>query len=112
MHSAGIYHSDLHLKNVLIRKCDDDIPEVYIIDFDKAVFKDTLTSRDKIKNLFRFDRSIEKYKLTSKTITRTDQMIFLNEYFKHDNEAYTIFNKYKKRYCMLLRLRKLKWNLF
>ncbi len=77
MHSAGIYHRDLHLKNVLIQKVDGDTPEIYIIDFDKAVIKGALEPRDKVKNLLRFNRSIEKYKLKWKTITKTDQTILL-----------------------------------
>jgi tRNA A-37 threonylcarbamoyl transferase component Bud32 len=111
MHSAGIYHKDLHLKNVLIQKVDSDTPAIYIIDFDKAVIKGALAPRDKVKNLLRFNRSIEKYKLKWKTITSTDQATLLNEYFKYDPEVTDIFNKYKKRYNILLRLRKLKWHL-
>ena len=111
MHSAGIYHKDLHLKNVLIQKIDSDTPAIYIIDFDKAVIKGALAPRDKVKNLLRFNRSIEKYKLKWKTITSTDQATLLNEYFKYDPEITDIFNKYKKRYNIILRLRKLKWHL-
>lgn len=112
MHSEDIYHSDLHLKNILIRQRDDDIPEVYIIDFDKADIKEKLTPREKVKNLLRFNRSIEKYKLKGGAITRADQMRFFKEYFKKDKEIADLFEINKKRYITLLRLRKLKWNFF
>jgi len=111
MHSEGIYHSDLHLKNILIRQRDDDIPEIYIIDFDKADIKERLRPREKVKNLLRFNRSIEKYKLKGGTITRADQMRFIKEYFKKDKEVAYLFEKNMRRYILLLKLRKLKWSL-
>lgn len=111
MHSEGIYHSDLHLKNILIRKKDDDIPEIYIIDFDKADIKEKLSTKAKVKNLLRFNRSIEKYKLKGGPITRTDQMRFFKEYFKNDNEVFNLINNNRNRYILYLKLRTLKWNL-
>lgn len=110
MHSEGIYHSDLHLKNILIQKRDDDVPEIYIIDFDKAFIKEKLNPREKIKNLLRFNRSIEKYKLKGGPITRADQMRFFKEYFKYDKEVFNLFNKNKIMYLLPLKLRKLKWS--
>jgi len=112
MHSEGIYHSDLHLKNILIRQRDNDIPEVYIIDFDKADTKEKLSPREKVKNLLRFNRSIEKYKLKGGSITRADQMRFFKEYFKKDKEVDDLFEINIKRYLLLLRLHTLKWNFF
>ena len=112
MHSEGIYHSDLHLKNILIRQRENDIPEVYIIDFDKADIKEKLSPREKVKNLLRFNRSIEKYKLKEGSITRSDQMSFFKEYFKKDKEIADLFKINRKRYILLLRLHKLKWNFF
>jgi len=112
MHGEGIYHSDLHLKNILIRQRNDDSPEVYIIDFDKADIKEKLRAREKVKNLLRFNRSIEKYKLKGGAITRADQMRFFREYFNKDKEVADLFNKNRKRYISLSRLHKLKWNFF
>ena len=112
MHNQGIYHSDLHLKNILI--CQNDIsvePEVYIIDFDKALLKKRLSAREKIDNLLRFNRSLEKYKFQGGIITGTDQLRLLKEYIKYDKELADIINFYYKRYLGFVKLRKLKWTL-
>ena len=111
MHSEGIYHSDLHLKNILIQQSDDGLPEIYIIDFDKTDIKEKLNPRQKAKNLLRFNRSIEKYKLRGGPVTRTDQFRFFIEYFNKDSEVFNIFKINRKKYIALLKLRTLKWSL-
>ena len=45
MHSEGIYHSDLHIKNILINQKESDYPQIYIIDFDKTDIKEHLTPK-------------------------------------------------------------------
>ena len=110
MHRGGVYHRDLHLKNILIRnKQGNDTPEIFIIDFDKAVCKDSLTSREKLRNLLRFNRSIEKYKLLGGKITRGDQCRLFKEYFKHNPDVYDLFSKNIKIYNFMLRIRRAKW---
>lgn len=112
MHSKGIYHSDLHLKNILISYEDESRASViYIIDFDKAILKGTLSPREKIKNLLRFNRSLEKYKLQGGMITRTDQQRLLNEYFSYDGQAFVYYNKYKNIFSRLMKLRRFIWTL-
>ncbi len=112
MHNQGIYHADLHLKNILIRQNDvSDEPEVYIIDFDKARLKERLSPKEKIDNLLRFNRSLEKYKFQGGIVTRTDQVRILKEYVKYDSQIIDIINFYYKKYLRFVRLRKLKWAL-
>ncbi len=111
MHSEGIYHSDLHLKNILIQQRDDGLPEIYIIDFDKTDIKEKLNPRQKAKNLLRFNRSIEKYKLRGGPVTRTDQFRFFIEYFNKDSDVFNIFKINRSKYIALLKLRTLKWSL-
>lgn len=112
MHNQGIYHADLHLKNILIRQNDvSDEPEVYIIDFDKARLKERLSPKEKIDNLLRFNRSLEKYKFQGGIITRTDQVRLLKEYVKYEPQNIDIINFYYKKYLRFVRLRKLKWAL-
>ena len=60
MHDAGIYHADLHLKNILLKENTKGEFNAYIIDLDKSVFLDKLTINQRIKNLLRLDRSVEK----------------------------------------------------
>jgi serine/threonine protein kinase len=110
MHRGGIYHRDLHLKNILIQKDHGEgTPKIFIIDFDKAVCKDILTPKEKLKNLLRFNRSIEKYKLQGGGITRGDQCRLFKEYFKHTRDAYDLFQKNRKLHSFFLRLRRAKW---
>jgi hypothetical protein len=110
MHRGGIYHRDLHLKNILIQKVHgEDTPEIFIIDFDKAMCKDILTPKEKLKNLLRFNRSIEKYKLGGGRITRGDQCRLFKEYFKYNSDVYDLFHKNIKLHSFLLRLRRAKW---
>lgn len=112
MHSEGIYHSDLHMKNILVKQKADAKPEIYIIDFDKTDIKENLTPKQKVKNLLRFNRSIEKYRLKGGTVTRTDQMRMFKEYFKLDLDVFNIYRINRNRYIALLKLRILKWRFF
>jgi serine/threonine protein kinase len=110
MHREGVFHRDLHLKNILIQQHHGEgTPEIFIIDFDKAVCKDTLTPREKLKNLLRFNRSIEKYKLQGGMITRGDQCRLFKEYFKYNLEVSELFSNNMKLYSFLLRVRRTKW---
>jgi len=60
MHDAGIYHADLHLKNILLKKGLNGEFTAYIIDLDKSVVLNKLDIQQRIKNLLRLDRSLEQ----------------------------------------------------
>ena len=95
MHEAGLYHNDLHLKNILIaRKAPF---KAYIIDLDKSSLHESLSLNQRIKNLLRLDRSVEKFMtagayrrasgrfaVTNNTplrpITQRDRLRFLRDY--------------------------------
>ena len=110
MHRRGVYHGDLHLKNILIRNNPgNSTPEIFIIDFDKAICKESLTPREKLKNLLRFNRSIEKYKLLGGKITRGDQCRLFKEYFKDNPDVSDLFGIHSKLYDFMLRMRRVKW---
>lgn len=110
MHRKGIYHGDLHLKNILIqKKKGNGAPTVFIIDFDKAVFKTALTPTEKLKNLLRFNRSLEKYKRQGSGITRGDQCRIFREYFKFNSDVNDLYEKKYKTIALFLRMRKAKW---
>ena len=110
MHSKGIYHSDLHLKNILISQKDPSCTsEIYIIDFDKAILKNTLSPGEKINNLLRFNRSMEKYKLQGGLISRTDQSRLLKHYFNYNKELSVLYDKYRNRYYRFMNLRRFIW---
>jgi hypothetical protein len=60
MHRQGIYHGDLNLKNILIRREGDEL-KAYIIDFDKAgFFPGGVPAAKARRNLARLRRSIAK----------------------------------------------------
>jgi len=60
MHREGVYHSDLNLKNILVRQESAGVAS-YIIDFDKAkLFLGKLPSELAKKNLDRLLRSVRK----------------------------------------------------
>ncbi|MDI6761362.1 MAG: lipopolysaccharide kinase InaA family protein [Candidatus Brocadiaceae bacterium] len=85
MHEAGLYHNDLHLKNILITR---EAPfKAYIIDLDKSSLHESLSLNQKIKNLLRLDRSVEKFMTVGayrntplRPITQRDRLRFLRDY--------------------------------
>jgi tRNA A-37 threonylcarbamoyl transferase component Bud32 len=85
MHDAGIYHADLHLKNILVQFAEDGKVNVYIIDLDKSRQREKISLHKKMKNIMRLDRSLEKFKKNVRNdflVTNTDKMRFLREYIK------------------------------
>lgn len=87
MHDAGIYHADLHLKNILVQLSENGSVDVYIIDLDKSEQYEEVDFRIRMKNIMRLDRSLEKLKrnvsgIKDILITDTDKMRFLREYIK------------------------------
>jgi serine/threonine protein kinase len=86
MHRQGVYHSDLNLKNILVR------PEVqaiksYIIDFDKAkLFLGALPAPLAENNLRRLWRSLSKLDRERKYLSSEDWRRFL-EWYHEDVKA-------------------------
>lgn len=62
MHDAGIYHADLHLKNILVQSFERGRVNVYIIDLDKSKQYEKVTFQSRVSNITRLDRSLEKFK--------------------------------------------------
>lgn len=75
LHEAGVYHSDLTLKNVLVAG-----PSVYILDLDKARLPGRREPALDVANLSRLNRSVEKLFGGRGPITRTDKLRFLRRY--------------------------------
>ncbi len=57
VHDLGIWHADLHIKNILL----DDQLDPWILDLDKARHYKTLSRRQRARNLERFYRSCRKW---------------------------------------------------
>jgi hypothetical protein len=61
MHDRGVLHPDLNLGNVLLRARRDALPEVFLIDFDRATFTPgSLPVRCRQRALRRLERSCAK----------------------------------------------------
>ena len=61
MHDAGIVHNDLHDGNVLV--VNTDPPVLYYIDLNRARIKKTLSVRERVKDLARFNWDEELQRL-------------------------------------------------
>jgi Lipopolysaccharide kinase (Kdo/WaaP) family len=72
MHDAGIVHTDLNLKNVLVRTCADG-PEVFIVDFDKARCTSEVPESLRTAALQRLWRSIRKWPASRAVLTDEDE---------------------------------------
>ena len=111
MHDRGIYHADLHLKNVLVQETSERDFAVYLMDFDKSEIRDVITPAERIKNLMRLNRSAEKLKKKGLPITFSDQWRFLREYFHDERQAIEGVKKDVKRYLIWQEFHRLGWKL-
>lgn len=77
MHRQGIYHTDLNLKNILVRNEGGGI-RVYIIDFDKArLFQHPIPSHKADRTLSRLLRSARKLDPNKQFLSQRDwQVLF------------------------------------
>jgi len=78
-HQAGFFHGDLQLKNVLVVG-----DEILLIDFDRSYWRKALSMRERMKNLLRLNRSVEKWKRVGLPVTRTDRWRFFLAYAGED----------------------------
>jgi tRNA A-37 threonylcarbamoyl transferase component Bud32 len=127
IHDLGIYHADLHLKNILVQSDAGGCLNVYIIDLDKSKQYEKISFQTRMKNIMRLDRSLEKFKRNvtedlnillqsqsdlsldgqgrdlAEQITNTDKVRFLKEYLKFsDSSEQRFFRNQKKflKYCL------------
>lgn len=103
-HDNGFFHRDLQLKNILV---SDE--QTFIIDFDRAYRKPILSTNEKIKNLLRLKRSVEKWKRLGLPVTRTDQMRFLLSYTEGDIIIRNSIKKALSFYRFLYPLHRMGW---
>ena len=118
MHDAGIYHADLHLKNILIQSAAGKV-DVYIIDLDKSRQYEKINFHQRVKNIMRLDRSVEKMIRNNKDvfgqrfpfpISKTDKFRFLAEYIKTDNKSERPLRYYLQSYKTSHNLHRFWWS--
>jgi 3-deoxy-D-manno-octulosonic acid kinase len=92
-HGEGFFHGDLQLKNILIAK-----DQVLLIDFDRSYRKPILSTRERMKNLLRLNRSVEKWRGLGLPITRTDCWRFFLTYAGEDQKIRETMKKALRTY--------------
>lgn len=107
MHEAGFYHRDLNLKNILVQEGG----RVFVIDFDGSRRYNPLSVRLCTKNLFRFNRSVEKAKREGLGIYNSDRLRFFKEYTRSQwNLSQELLGRFK-RFGLHLFWHRLGWSL-
>jgi tRNA A-37 threonylcarbamoyl transferase component Bud32 len=101
-HRSGFFHGDLQLKNILVAG-----EQLFLIDFDRSYQKKVLSIRERMKNLLRLNRSVEKWKRVGLPITRADRWRFFLAYAGEDETV----RKAMKRAIRIYSLRHLFYRL-
>jgi tRNA A-37 threonylcarbamoyl transferase component Bud32 len=94
-HEMGFFHGDLQLKNILIAG-----EQLRFIDFDHSYRKPLLSLREKMKNLLRLNRSVEKWRRLGLPMTRTDQWRFFLSYAGEDVKMRKAMQKVVRTYSV------------
>jgi tRNA A-37 threonylcarbamoyl transferase component Bud32 len=78
LHDAGVAHADLHPKNLLLA---GRTGEILVIDLDRATAHDgALPEEERLENLARLARSVEKHRLRGMRVGRREALRFLDGY--------------------------------
>ncbi len=108
LHDAGVVHPDLHPKNLLIAPDDT----VLAIDLDKAdPNEQPLDDVDRLNNLVRLGRSIEKHRLKGMETGRREALRFLEGYAGNREAAAAWLDRVRARLRRGLWLRTIWWRL-
>jgi len=105
-HQAGFFHGDLQLKNILVVG-----DQLLLIDFDRSYRKTTLTFQERMKNLFRLNRSAEKWKRLGLPITHTDRWRFFLAYAGDDKKIREAMERALQTYSLRLLFYRFGWAL-
>ncbi len=117
MHDVGIYHADLHLKNILVQSDVGGGVSVFIIDLDKSRQYEKISFQRRMKNIMRLDRSVVKLRrknreLFSKTfpVSKIDRVRFLKKYIELDSGSVNPLRYYIQSYNNSHAFHKLWWS--
>lgn len=122
MHDAGIFHADLHLKNILVKRKKTGEFHAYIIDLDKSVVTEKLDIDKRMKNLLRLERSVEKLRWLSRRtntslnqkiglLSTTDKIRFLKSYMHCGTALDTDWKKLVRQHHSRHAIHKLWWRI-
>ena len=105
-HQAGFFHGDLQLKNILIAG-----DQLLLIDFDHSYRKPALSIQERMKNLLRLNRSVEKWKRLGLPITRTDRWRFFLAYTGGDKKIRGAMKRALRTYWLRFLFYRFGWKL-
>jgi serine/threonine protein kinase len=105
-HQAGFFHGDLQLKNILVAG-----DQLLLIDFDRSYRKTTLSIQERMKNLLRLNRSVEKWKRLGLPITRTDRWRLFLAYAGDDEKIREAMEKALRTYWLRFLFYRFGWTL-
>jgi len=118
MHNVGIFHADLHLKNILVKSDPGGGVHVYIIDLDKSKQYEKISLQRKMKNIMRLDRSVVKMRRKNRElfnetfpVSKTDRIRFFKKYIELDSEAVKPLRYYLQSYNNTHAFHKLWWSM-
>ena len=103
-HQAGFFHGDLQLKNILVAE-----GQPLLIDFDRSFRRQTLSNKERMKNLLRLNRSAEKWRRLGLSITRADRFRFFLAYAAGDLETRNAMKKALQTNSIRLFFHRLCW---
>jgi 3-deoxy-D-manno-octulosonic acid kinase len=105
-HQAGFFHGDLQLKNILIAG-----DQLLLIDFDRSYRKPALSIQERMNNLLRLNRSVEKWKRLGLPITRTDRWRFFLAYTGGDKKIRGAMKRALRTYWLRFLFYRFGWKL-
>jgi tRNA A-37 threonylcarbamoyl transferase component Bud32 len=103
-HDAGFFHADLQLKNLLT-----DGDRVLVIDLDRSLQRDPLLPGQRMSNLLRLNRSVEKHLRQGLRLTRTDRWRFFAAYAGGDTKLRDQLQRALRRYRWQMVLHRFSW---
>lgn len=104
MHASGVFHADLHLKNLLWRE-----GVVHVIDLDRAVREETLGRLARVRNLERLWRYAHRRLGTQESRLLRDALAFLRAYEGSRRERHELLRAVVRRYRSGLWRHRLGW---
>ncbi len=108
MHNEGLFHSDLHLKNIYMSQ-QNGTKQFYLLDFDKAHVVPNLSKEMRLKNLLRLERYLAKYFSETSIFTASDRIRFLRAYFGSNQEAREFVERHIKQFQRHVKTHQLLW---
>jgi 3-deoxy-D-manno-octulosonic acid kinase len=103
-HRTGFYHRDLQLKNILVAGSSP-----LLIDFDRCYRKKVLTLKDRIRNILRLNRSVEKWKRIGIPLSRTDRWRFFLAYSEGDQKVKKALKKELRTHVLWFFIHRWTW---